>query len=447
MPGLKTALDETSVSLSDEREYGNDSYGDALLEKARKLWRMGEWESLTNLDLPNLEQHPDRAKLSLVVASAWLQQGDSAAAKRYLRIAMDWNCDKKLAAQILTAGMHNTLGRAAAIAGDQVRMEQHFHLAVVGSGNQVERASLGRRHLELQRLGFVQLDSLEGKSTQTKPAENIQTPPSVILESEKDGLISLAGISIAQNDIEYIKSRLPSQDFVDEQFDINESNETENILIIFSTPRCGSTYLSSLIHSNGICVPHEYFQSEQYLPVLAQRWGCISEWKIDHEAYIKALLKKRTSKYGWAGINLHSHHIKNFEAFKKFFPDGVQFHYVHLVRKDVLGQAISYEIAEQTGQWTNFFKATADPIYRFSSISEKVKSINDGNFYIKSYIANSAIGCLEFSYEDLSNDPGSVLTQLFPDFSAFNKNSPMEKQSNQVNRDWRARFQTDLFSF
>lgn len=419
------------------------------LAHAQALWQQGDWAALTQIELAQLAAqpaHPDRAQLCALVASAWAQAGDQATAQHFLRQALDWGCDKRLVTQLLVAGMHNTLGRAAAIAGDQVRLEQHFRLAVAGSGNQIERASLGRRHLELQRLGLVQLDSLVEESTQTLPAENLQPPPSVILEPEKEELISLAGMSITKNDIELIKSRLPSQDFFDEQFDLNETNKTKNILIIFSTPRCGSTYLSSLIHSNGICVPHEYFQLEQYLPVLAQRWGCISNQKIDNEAYIKALLEKRTSKNGWIGINLHSHHIKTFEAFKAFFSKDVQFHYVHLVRKDILGQAISYEIAEQTDQWTNFFNSTAAPVYSFSSISAKVKSINDGNFYIKSYIANNKIACLEFSYEDLSNDPVSVLAQLFPDFSVLNKYSPIEKQANQINSDWRVRFQADLFS-
>lgn len=131
-------------------------YDEKLMERTRIQWHHGEWESLVRMGMNSIEHHPERAKLGLVVASALLQQGDSTTARRYLHHAMNWGCDKKLAAQILTAGVHNTLGRAAATAGDQVRMEQHFRLAVAGSGNQIERASLGRRHVELQRLGLEQ---------------------------------------------------------------------------------------------------------------------------------------------------------------------------------------------------------------------------------------------------------------------------------------------------
>jgi len=48
-------------------------------------------------------------KLALVVAAAWQQAGDHAAARRFMDLAKKWGCDKKLMAQLLVAGVHNTL--------------------------------------------------------------------------------------------------------------------------------------------------------------------------------------------------------------------------------------------------------------------------------------------------------------------------------------------------
>lgn len=127
-----------------------------LYAQVRSQWRGAEWGSLIRLDIKKIETHPEKAKLALVVASAWLQQGDNTAARSYLHRALEWGCDKKLAAQILAAGVHNTLGRAAAIAGDQLRMERHFRRAVAGGGCVIERACLGRQHTELHRLGLEQ---------------------------------------------------------------------------------------------------------------------------------------------------------------------------------------------------------------------------------------------------------------------------------------------------
>ena len=132
-------------------------YDENLLERARTQWHRGEWENLVGLEMDHIEHHPDRAKLGLVVASAWLQQGDNLSARRYLRHALDWGCDKKLAAQILVAGVHNTLGRTAAILGDETRMDRHFRASIAGSSSPKDRASLSRRHLELHRLGIEKI--------------------------------------------------------------------------------------------------------------------------------------------------------------------------------------------------------------------------------------------------------------------------------------------------
>lgn len=155
-------------------------FDDSLLERARALWCQGDWDNLMRMDLDHLEHHPDRAKLSVVVATAWLQQGDDATARRYLRHALDWGCDKKLVAQLLVAGVHNTLGLAAAITGDALRLERHFRDAVAGGSTPSDRASLSRRHAELQRLGIDPQPSfshLTERSQAAVPSGQTPSPP------------------------------------------------------------------------------------------------------------------------------------------------------------------------------------------------------------------------------------------------------------------------------
>lgn len=123
-----------------------------LLERVRDQWTKGDWDVLIRNSLDDIEHHSDRAKVGLAVASAFLQTGDTASARRYLQNAMNWGCDKKLAALILAAGVHNTLGRAAAVSGDRARMDRHFRDAVVGGKAHGDRASLARLQAELQRL-------------------------------------------------------------------------------------------------------------------------------------------------------------------------------------------------------------------------------------------------------------------------------------------------------
>lgn len=106
------------------------AYDENLLERARTQWQFGDWESLVKIERETLQHHPDRAKLALLAAAGHLQQGNSNIARQFTRLAQDWGCSKKLISQILIAGVHNSLGRAAAINGQGQRALQHFENAI-----------------------------------------------------------------------------------------------------------------------------------------------------------------------------------------------------------------------------------------------------------------------------------------------------------------------------
>jgi hypothetical protein len=106
-------------------------YDENLLERARTQWQFGDWESLSNLDRDTLQHHPDRAKLALLAAAGRLQNSNVSEAKQFIRLAQDWGVSKKLVSQILIAGVHNNLGRAAAVAENQTRALKHFESAII----------------------------------------------------------------------------------------------------------------------------------------------------------------------------------------------------------------------------------------------------------------------------------------------------------------------------
>lgn len=132
------------------------AYDENLLERARTQWQFGDWNSLAQLDRDTLQHHPDRAKLALLAAAGRLQTDRSDEARLYLRLAQDWGISKKLLAQILAAGVHNSLGRAAALAGKQTTALQHFKSAIdVGTPGAATQLLLQARTGEqLQQLGL-----------------------------------------------------------------------------------------------------------------------------------------------------------------------------------------------------------------------------------------------------------------------------------------------------
>jgi hypothetical protein len=141
-------------------------YDENLLEKSRTQWQFGDWDSLAKLDRDTLQHHPDRAKLALLATAGRLQTDNAAEARQFIRLAQDWGVGKKLVSQILIAGVHNSIGRAAAIGNHQHRALEHFEDAIsIGTpGCDTRLFTDARRSRQLNQLGIQTLfdpDSLK----------------------------------------------------------------------------------------------------------------------------------------------------------------------------------------------------------------------------------------------------------------------------------------------
>lgn len=132
-------------------------YDENLLERSRTQWQFGDWASLAQLDRETLQHHPERAKLALLAAAGHLQSGDSQAARQFTRLAHDWGCNQRLISQILIASVHNTLGRAAALAGQEGRALRHFEssIAVGAPASELRLLTRARAQEQLTQLALL----------------------------------------------------------------------------------------------------------------------------------------------------------------------------------------------------------------------------------------------------------------------------------------------------
>ena len=147
-------IDEVHAEISEPVDSHPVPYDETLLERARTQWQFGEWESLAQINRDTLQHHPDRAKLALLAAAGRLQTDKIDEARQYVRLAKDWGVSKKLLTRILAAGVHNSLGRAAAIADEQPRALQHFDSAVAtglpgSEARLLVQARIGRQYQQL----------------------------------------------------------------------------------------------------------------------------------------------------------------------------------------------------------------------------------------------------------------------------------------------------------
>ncbi len=131
-------------------------YDEHLLERTRTQWQFGDWHSLTQISRETLEQHPDRAVLALLAAAGHAQDGDSTASRQLVRMAQEWGCPPRLVRQILISGVYNSIGRAAAVAGQTARATQHFQGAIAtGSpSSPVQLISQARMGQQCDQLGL-----------------------------------------------------------------------------------------------------------------------------------------------------------------------------------------------------------------------------------------------------------------------------------------------------
>jgi hypothetical protein len=98
---------------------------DRLLERASVAWHLGDWDTLTRLDIDGISHSPYRARIALFIGSAFLQTDKPSDASRLFQHAMEWGCDPQSMSEILMAGAHHNVGRAALLLGDKVQEQEH----------------------------------------------------------------------------------------------------------------------------------------------------------------------------------------------------------------------------------------------------------------------------------------------------------------------------------
>jgi len=105
-------------------------YDEYLLERARTEWHLGDWQSLTSIDLDALQHHPDRETIALLAGVGRIQTNKIEEGKEFIRLAKNWGASKLLIGQVLVSCVHNSLGRAAAISEQKQSALQHFESAI-----------------------------------------------------------------------------------------------------------------------------------------------------------------------------------------------------------------------------------------------------------------------------------------------------------------------------
>lgn len=158
-----------------------DNTSSGALSLAKTNWYFGEWKALTKIEIEILENHPDAGLLAALKAAGHQQLNEMDKARQYVRAARQLGCDDDIISRLLIAGVHNTLGKIAALQNNDDKTLQHFKVSVDlgGKGQQAKLARHARSVKEITRLGLLPQASrlIEGeseiaKSHKVSPKEN-----------------------------------------------------------------------------------------------------------------------------------------------------------------------------------------------------------------------------------------------------------------------------------
>ena len=112
---------------------------------------------MAELDLSDLAKIDEREKVVLLAAAAQLQLGKHEIARCYIDASLEWECSQQVIAKILIAGLHNTLGRIAALTEKDEKSKQHFKNAIetmIGD-MQIETAGHTRVLREMANMSLI----------------------------------------------------------------------------------------------------------------------------------------------------------------------------------------------------------------------------------------------------------------------------------------------------
>ena len=163
--------------------------------------------------------------------------------------------------------------------------------------------------------------------------------------------------------------------------------------------RSGSNFLCRVLESTGLLGrPREYFTTG------AIRALGHDDYPDEPEAQLNRLLSIATTPNGIYGVKLHAQH---FDAAKttRWAERLPSLSFIHLERRDVLGQAISSVRASQTQRWRSQQREVGEPVYDQGAINNELVRLVREQTRWRFYFARNGIPVLNLVYEDFVLDP------------------------------------------
>lgn len=208
---------------------------------------------------------------------------------------------------------------------------------------------------------------------------------------------------------------------------------------VCAAPRSGTNVLCQLLASTGVLGrPLEYFNAP------GRRTWDIADYPDDPREQIAAVLRYGRTPNGVYGLKVFA-----FQADALGLPWAAtlpDLRFVHLRRRDMLGQALSWARADQTGAYRAAAAPQRAPGYDPGLIEDRLRRVATEEARWRLFFARNGVTPLELFYEDVVRSPAGAVRAVADLVGAGETPAPdMARVSVRVQRDgltdeWRARF-------
>lgn len=223
--------------------------------------------------------------------------------------------------------------------------------------------------------------------------------------------------------------------------------------VLCGTPRTGSTLACSLLTSTGVAGrPESYFREPDHR-TWAARFGVSVQGggEPSYPELVAGAVRFGSTPNGvfaarvmWGTMSRivsglgPTRDQRDVDVLEEAFG---ALRFVHLQRRDVVGQAVSWARAEQTAYWQHGDVVRAEPRLDLDQVDELVATIQTHNAAWRSWFADQAVEPLDVDYESLVAQPGQTVAEILRRVgtrppAGWQPASPHEQQADEINADW-----------
>lgn len=167
-------------------------------------------------------------------------------------------------------------------------------------------------------------------------------------------------------------------------------------------------------------------------------------YPTDFQQQIEIMLQAGATPNGVAALKMFPEHFDSTLG-SRWAERLPRLKYVQLIRRDLLGQAISLSIARQTDSYAHWMPERRQAIYSRAHLQRCLDWLVTGEARWSLFFAQNGIMPLVMTYEELCEDPEAVISAIarhvgVPDAKIGEDLQQPRVQRGGRNEEWRARF-------